>query len=148
MTQIDDEEMERIARQVRSSLGMDDQLRPDMITVIFKLKTRGVIKNYERVPDHEMPHDEARFDADTGLLYIRESTFRAANTQYSFNPMERKRARFTIAHELGHIVLGHVGTNFRGATSARGKQLGRKIRINERDAERFAAAFLAPEHLA
>ncbi|MBD5129151.1 MAG: ImmA/IrrE family metallo-endopeptidase [Ruminococcaceae bacterium] len=43
-----------------------------------------------------------------------------------------RRRRFTVAHELGHCVLGHVGR-------------GRKPNgLEERAADRFAAALLAP----
>lgn len=132
---------------MRIRLGIDDQLRPDMITVIIKLKYQGIIKNYVRVPDDEMD-DEACFDSEDKLLYIRETTFCAANAMYTYSEIERRRARFTIAHEIGHIALGHKGLRYRGATSTEAKEYGRKLRRGERDAERFAAAFLAPAHLA
>lgn len=65
------------------------------------------------------------------------------------------RQRFTIAHELGHFVLGHqreglfVDTpdkyftifNFRNAKSSTGEYL------QEREANAFAAALLMPEKL-
>jgi hypothetical protein len=51
---MEDEDLELAARRLRMKLGIDDQLRPDMITVIFKLKDCGMIKNYIRVPDKEM----------------------------------------------------------------------------------------------
>ncbi len=52
------------------------------------------------------------------------------------NSRERRvRQRFTIAHELGHYFLGHVGKSF-------AEPGGRSRR--ERDAERFAACLLMP----
>jgi Zn-dependent peptidase ImmA (M78 family) len=108
------EDIERAARSLRIKLGIDDQLRPDMITVIVKLKDRGLIKNYVRVPDDEMPDDEARFDSTEQLLYLRESTFCAANAMYTHTDTERRRAHFTIAHEIGHVALGHEGVRYRG----------------------------------
>jgi hypothetical protein len=139
--------IESAARHLRMKLGIDDQPRPDMTTVIVKLKDRGLIKNYVRVPDADMPKDEACFDSAERLLYIRESTFCAASAMYTFSAGERRRARFTIAHEIGHIALGHDGTLHRGATSGLAKKLGREAAQNEREADRFAAAFLVPEHL-
>jgi Zn-dependent peptidase ImmA (M78 family) len=144
----DEESIERAARELRIKLGIDNQLRPDMTTVIIKLKDRQIIKNYVRVPDEEMPNDEARFDSENGLLYVRESTFCTASAMYTYTDTERRRARYTIAHELGHIALGHVGVRYRGATDALAKKFAQQIRQDERDAERFAVAFLAPEHLA
>lgn len=147
MARFSDEEIEYAARQLRIKLGIDDQLRPDMITVIYKLKDRGMIKNYLRVPDTEMPEDEAKFDAIDRLLYIRESTFCAANGMFAA-PSKRRRARYTLAHEIGHVALGHAGVRFRGATGDLAKQVVADIRRQEYEADRFAAAFLAPAHLA
>ncbi|MBX9778686.1 MAG: ImmA/IrrE family metallo-endopeptidase [Xanthobacteraceae bacterium] len=150
MLRLDDEGIERIARQLRIKLGIDDQLRPDMMTVIVKLKEHGIIKNYVRVPDEQMPDDKACYDSDDKLLYIRESTFCAANALYSHahTDAERQHARFTIAHEIGHVALKHEGLHFRGKSSDAAKRIPSKVRWHERDAERFAAAFLAPAHLA
>jgi hypothetical protein len=142
-----DDDIEAAARRLRLILGIDDQVRPDMITVIVKLKDHGMIKNYVRVPDSEMPDDEACFNSDERLLYIRESTFCAANAMYTYSETDRRRARFTLAHEIGHMALGHDGSHRRGATSAIAKELGRKVGRAEREAERFAAAFLVPAHL-
>jgi Zn-dependent peptidase ImmA (M78 family) len=147
MPQLEQEDIEQAARRLRVKLAIDDQLRPDMITVIIKLKDHGLIKNYVRVPDHQMPDDEACFDSEEKLLYVRESTFCAANAMFRYSDQERRRARFTIAHEIGHVALGHEGIRFRGTSGEPAKALVSKIRQQERDAERFAAAFLAPAHL-
>jgi Zn-dependent peptidase ImmA (M78 family) len=147
MPYLEDEDIERVARQLRKKLGIDDQLRPDMMTVIVKLKEHGILKNYVRVRDEDMPGDEAYYDSDDNLLYIRESTFCAANALYTHTDSERQHARFTLAHEIGHIALKHDGLHFRGATSAKARKIPSRVRQEERDAERFAAAFLAPAHL-
>ena len=141
------EEIEVAARKLRIKLGIDDQERPDMPTVIFKLKDHGIIRDYVRVPDHEMPDDEARYDSFTKLLYLRESTFCAANSMFTYSTTDRRRARYTIAHEVGHIALGHDGIRYRGNTAAIAEQIVQKIRRQESEANRFAAAFLAPAHL-
>ena len=47
------------------------------------------------------------------------------------NSCGERRRRFTIAHELGHCVLGHLGH-------------GSPNKYEEREANRFAAEFLAP----
>jgi Zn-dependent peptidase ImmA (M78 family) len=145
---IANDEIEIAARKLRINLGIDDQTRPDMSTVIFKLKDQGMIKDYVRVPDHEMPNDEARYDSITKLLYLRESTFCAANSMFTYSSTDRRRARYTIAHEVGHVALGHDGIRFRGNTAAVAEQVVQKIRRQESEANRFAAAFLAPAHLA
>ena len=67
---------ESSARSFRKLLGLEFEPRPDVVTVIFKLKDHGLIKNYKDVsPDVEMPDSEAYFDPFDHILYIRESTF-------------------------------------------------------------------------
>ena len=144
----DDEFYEQAARVVRVKLGIDDQLRPDMFTVVIKLKHIGMIKDYVRVPDAEMPDDEARYDPFEKLLYLRESTLCASSAMFLYSEEQRKRARFTIAHEIGHIALGHKNVRFRGKTASVAESLVQRIRNEEHEANRFAAAFLAPAHLA
>jgi rRNA maturation protein Rpf1 len=46
----EDTDFEKAARSLRRLLGLEFDPRPDMITVIFKLKNQGLIKNYRRVP--------------------------------------------------------------------------------------------------
>lgn len=112
-----------------------------MITVIFKLKDHGLIKGYERVPDTHMPNAEARFDPFDGILYVRESTFIAGNGAFSTETI-RRRARYTLAHEVGHIWLKHEGVRFRGEAGAKQEEIVKQIQQEEREADRFAAAFL------
>lgn len=51
----------------------------------------------------------------------------------------RQQIRFTIAHELGHIFLGHVGPEF-----PRGRHLNPSEPSLERAADMFAVRLLAP----
>ncbi len=55
---------------------------------------------------------------------------------------DERRRRFTIAHEIGHFVLGHdrVAPQRGGETNMAGRRL-------EREADLFAAELLMPEHL-
>ncbi len=142
----EDAEFETSARALRKLLGIEFDARPDMITVIFKLKNRGLIKNYRRVPDREMPDDAAFFDPFKGILHIRESTFRAGN-EWLADDAARQRARFTLAEETGHIWLKHTGVRYRGETGTLQEKLVKQIRLEEREARRFAGTFLAPSYL-
>ena len=59
-----------------------------------------------------------------------------------FNSTESKeRIRFTLAHELGHIVCGHVS---KGSVTLRNKEPGNNDNKIEREANMFAARLLAP----
>ncbi|WP_422389124.1 ImmA/IrrE family metallo-endopeptidase [Bradyrhizobium septentrionale] len=93
-----------------------------------------------------MPDDLAAFDPETGILSLQESTFTAANEVLG-NPPGRKRARFTIAHEFGHVFLGHKKTRHRNISGRKIEKIAAPIVRDERDADRFAAAFLAPSYL-
>lgn len=62
----------------------------------------------------------------------------------SFDPEYRQR--FTLAHELGHMLLGHEGTSFRKEESQNQKESIEYI-VKERQANSFAANLLMPEKL-
>lgn len=146
MTMYDDAEFEASACALRKLLGIEFEARPDMITVIFKLKDRGLINDYRRVPDVEMPDDEAYFDPFTKVLHLRESTFEAGNGMYA-DEVKRQRARFTLAEEAAHIWLKHGGIRYRGETGALQERMVKQIAQEEREARRFAGTFLAPAYL-
>ncbi len=143
----EDEDFEEVARATRRKLGIEHQLQPDMVTVLFKLQQLGMIASYEKVPDHKMPEDLGAFDPDRRIMRLRESTFVAANEVIDQNPAT-KRARFTIAHELGHVVFGHKKTRHRNISGRPIEKIAPSIMRDESDADKFAAAFLAPLYLA
>jgi Zn-dependent peptidase ImmA (M78 family) len=143
----EDEEFEEIARATRRRLGIEHQLQPDMVTVLFKLQQLGMITSYERVPDGQMPLDLGAFDPDSRIMHLRDSTFVAANDVIGRNP-GRQRARFTIAHELGHVVLGHKKTRHRNTAGRPIEKIAPTIIRDESEADKFAASFLAPLYLA
>nr|WP_315707221.1 MULTISPECIES: ImmA/IrrE family metallo-endopeptidase [unclassified Bradyrhizobium] len=117
-----------------------------MVTALFKAQHLGIIHSYVRVPDADMHEDLAAYDPDQRMLKLQESTFVAANEVLG-HPPERARARFTIAHEFGHVFLGHTKTRHRNISGRRIEQIAPSIIKDEKDADRFAAAFLAPSHL-
>ena len=55
------------------------------------------------------------------------------------------RQRFTIAHELGHILLGHQGISYRTSDMTKYKDTIR--RMNEVAANKFAAELTMPKSL-
>jgi hypothetical protein len=44
-------------------MGIEQQVRPDLLTIITKIKRANPAFNYERVPDHEMTDAEAQWVA-------------------------------------------------------------------------------------
>lgn len=64
----------------------------------------------------------------------------------SFHP--KTRQRFTIAHEIGHLVLQHKGELFVDQTVMRRDEISSQaVDPQEIDANRFAAELLMPESL-
>lgn len=55
------------------------------------------------------------------------------------------RQRFTIAHEIGHIILGHKGISYRSDDLTKYKDT--IARMNEVAANNFAAELIMPEKL-
>lgn len=139
MAYIPDSHIDRAALKLRLALGVNDQPIPHMATVIFKCKHFGFIENYRRFPDLEMLEDEAAYDPEKNLLVIPERTFAAINRG---DP----RARYTIAHELGHMWLQHPKLRHRNVSNRPIEKLS-TFRRDEAQANRFAAAFLVPQHL-
>lgn len=113
--------------------------------MLFKLKNEGKISDYDLVSDLELPEDEAEFDPLTRLLRLRRSVFCAANDLYS-GP-EKPRARFTLAHEFGHVVLNHKRIRHRNISNRITERVNTQTRIDEAEANRFAGALLIPRHL-
>jgi hypothetical protein len=141
-----EEDLEIAAERTRARLGVSGQTNPDMMTLIVKMKSLGIIKNYRRVPDEKMPFDEALFDSMDGILDIAERTFVGMNRG-------TPRAIMTIAEEIGHIALEHGGVRHRATNDPADprpdpEKIDPKIRLEEAEARRFAAAFLAPRDLA
>jgi hypothetical protein len=56
--------------------------------------------------------------------------------------------RFSVAHEIAHAVLRHQGVRFRHAERKAFEKANPNVWRDEREAEKFAAIFLAPTHLA
>lgn len=119
------------ATRTRASLGVSGPtFSPEV--VLESLTTFGVTVDVIDDADRELPRGvEACWIPDTVELLIRESVYLAACRRES-------RAMFTVAHELGHLALGHRRT-FNRDTS------GCKVyEDSEWQANTFAAEFLMP----
>ncbi|MDI3311931.1 MAG: ImmA/IrrE family metallo-endopeptidase [Thermoanaerobacterium sp.] len=64
-------------------------------------------------------------------------------TVYRKNKLFPRRDYYTLAHELGHIVLGHF-FEFKNTSLFRGGLSDKEYAVLEREAEVFAAEFLMP----
>ena len=124
-------EIALVAERTRSSLGVTGPVfLPEL--VLESLSIFGVTLDVIEDADSELPKGvEACWIPDTVELLIRESVYLAACDR-------EPRAMFTVAHELGHLALGHRRTFNRGAASCR------VFEDSEWQANTFAAEFLMP----
>jgi putative toxin-antitoxin system antitoxin component (TIGR02293 family) len=131
-------EIRRAALDLRTALGLSDQTAPDIRATLTKLpKILNVQVTYVR--DSDAKEAEAWVNLKSRRLFVRESIFN--NLLYG-----DARSRWTVAHELGHLVLEHKGRPLRrtpGRTWSRDRTEQR-----EREANIFASEFLVPGHLA
>ena len=104
-----------------------------------KISTYGKIANrlncsYDEIAEtFESADGYSSYDADTNKYAVAYN-----ETKY---PPERQR--WTLAHELGHIVLGHF-TEFTETRLARGGLTGEEYRVLDQEADAFASEVLAP----
>ncbi len=54
MVYYSDEDFEQLAKLLREALGLDDQIKLDVIEFLRRLKRKGYIADYVRVPDSAM----------------------------------------------------------------------------------------------
>jgi hypothetical protein len=135
-----DEELEALVRKFLSRLGMEFQVRPDLMTMITKIKRIDPGFNYGRVPDHEMPTAEAQWDSANRIIWMRDSVFAG---------MQRGEPRdcMSVAHEIGHYLHNHKGLLNRKSGIRSADIPTAAIRHQESEARRTGAIILAPEYL-
>jgi IrrE N-terminal-like domain len=90
---------------------------------------------WEVLTEEEMGIDEARTYPDKALIQIREDVYKKAWDG-------GRREQFTLAHELGHLVM-HAGLQ-KSPSYARNNQEHPIFKDSEWQADQFSAEFLMP----
>ncbi len=134
------EQIRAIARSVRQRLGVSKQYAPDLWAMLLRLAEQYPGFKLKSVPDSHLPHVEAKANSKAFVLKIRES-FENALKYYGDH-----RARFTVAHELGHLFLGHPGNQPRVRVD-KGVDVALADPQLEKEANIFASEFLMPSDL-
>ncbi|MGB7334972.1 MAG: ImmA/IrrE family metallo-endopeptidase [Salaquimonas sp.] len=127
--------IERAAASLRRILFLDNIDNPDLASILNNDlgKIRPGLKLVRKIQD-EMPEGtEAEFDSISNEIRFSETVWQRLLSGCT-------RARFTAAHELGHVVLGHEGIRRR---DVRG-YITAKVAIQENEANAFAGYFLVP----
>lgn len=135
MTKLSEEAIERAANRFRDRLDLKGVSAPCIMNVLEVFRQRGKSFSYRTGSAEELGQDEARMDETTHTLIVRDSVMEDVKAG-------RERARFTIAHELGHYLLGHEGVKQRTERPAAYPTAG--DRIEEAEANLFASYFLVP----
>ena len=122
----------------------------DLLTK-FKLNSKLPIRVDSLAKSLRIEIKYERFDEDLSGVLVKEAT-RAVIGVNSSHAITRQR--FTIAHELGHLVLGHEGEVFVDKTLRNQAMVIRRdgksslgIDEDEVQANRFAAELLMPKDL-
>ena len=122
----------------RRGLGFSDDEAVDVVTLLARLAARYPEFSHERVPDGSLGDAEAQWDSQAKRLLIPEGVFQAAIRGEG-------RALMTVAHEVGHALLGHEGHLSRAPAGGRAERASAKLRSMEYQARRYAAALLIPD---
>jgi Zn-dependent peptidase ImmA (M78 family) len=146
MPYLEDDLVETKSRNFRQEVGIDDRAVPDLIFVLGEMKRLKKICDYKVVADKDLPGALAKYDSDKRIIFLNQSTFDALDFPNHVGQQERRRSRFTVAHEIAHAILHHDGFLSRGPRE-KVLALGRRARSLEYEANRVAAAILAPTHI-
>ena len=127
-------EVEQLAAETRIAIGLDLERRVSMLPILEQLLYDAIPGyDFQIEEDREMMGHEGLTDCNRPIIKLRHSTYLG---------LERgePRARFTAAHEFGHLLMHCRMPTYRPFTTERDP-----LRDPERQANIFAAAFLMPE---
>lgn len=129
-------QLRELAYDFRKVLGLEDQLYFPVVQLVEWLLPRLSDFDFEILSKEEMPQTYAFTVPDKGIIYIREDVYDGACD-------DQGRARFTIVHELAHLIF-HTKDNI---VFARSDMKVPAYSDPEWQANTFAAELLIPKHL-
>lgn len=143
-----DEQLNELAAAIRKFFGISGTYFIDVVAC-FRSNEVWTVDGVKRlvltiVADDQMIGTDAEYLSDTGRVFVKlkRSVFLDAVAG-------KTRARMTLAHELGHIVLGHQGRALARLTGAnRDTPMSSIVETFERPAKAFASLFLVDRNLA
>ncbi len=123
--------IKNIVKNFKENYGISLNGEVDVIQCLDKLLVEDFLE-YEIVPDTELKGSYAETDLYFRKILIKENVYLGAVQRNS-------RDRFTLAHELGHMVL-----HTQGITLCRNNEKINTYEDPEWQANQFAAEFLVP----
>lgn len=143
------EEIKEIAQLVRVSEN-NNEYSINLTEIIGKIKEVYGHNIELRSVDEDDIDELLRFSGNSGEVSMRgEKDFSIVVNPYD----SMLRQRFTIAHEIGHILLGHLGENGEDSileptiSSLNRSEKGNQYDKRETQSNSFAAKLLMPENL-
>lgn len=134
----DDQRKRHVLRAAADSvrrLGASQVDKPCLRSVLDQAKAVGLIDGWVEVD--ELCEGDGEWDSATRTIFYRRGVVDGANRGNPYN-------RFTVWHEIGHAVLGHEGRRNRSYRKTLAEQFSAAIKVDEREADSFAAACLIP----
>lgn len=131
-------ELADISRTAREALGIGDETKPDLVRIIeHNLGRLGLVYDYRDPDDPKMQGVEALSWPDAGELWITEDLL---------DSLERGegRPRFTLAHEIAHLLLHHDMPVHNGLARGNASRTHKAYEDSEWQADTFAAELLMP----
>jgi hypothetical protein len=135
-------EIRLMATNLRYVLGFGDSYVPN-ICGILEHDLRNVVPGYQFSVQEQIILEDGAFAA--AETQMDPPTVTMAADEYRRLVENNPRARFTGAHELGHLLLHYGSKNLNRMTNVARSQF--KSNSAEWQANTFAGGFLAPEHL-
>lgn len=140
MTPERETQIEQSVSKVRALLFVYSTLPLNFKTVIARIGDLDCDPkaSVKLLPSHQMKYDEAFADCETNTISLPDTMPEELGVEFVRN-------RFTLAHELAHIVLGHTGTRSRAVGVDFRKQANVSgVGREEAEANAWAGAFLMP----
>lgn len=131
-----DNDYEQLIECFRADMGISDDFIPDMMRLLDRMVYAGRIKQVSIFPDGEHGKSDAHYDPKRKTIYVSETCAKQI----------RPKDRFTIGHEIAHVLDKATFTRHRNTDFSIG--FGKKLRKEEVRANSIAAALLIPERLA
>ena len=137
---LSNEQIYSFALKLRKAAGLDDVEVVDLLELYDRpsILTRFGLKHfvYKVVPDLEIEGNEA-----STLITHSHVRVRISKTTFQRAEALDRRARFTLAHELGHAVLHKNKEDLNRSQSPERRTVSAVVSV-ERQADRFADGFL------
>lgn len=135
-----DENLEKWARIFRKKVGIEFVVRPDVMTIIYKINSRDVSFSYRRVPKKEFIKGGGYYDSKSNSIGLPIATIASANSGDA-------HARMVVCHEVSHYLLDHQGRRNRIPGRKSSDIADIEEMYDEIAANKLAAILLCPEYL-